>query len=164
MVQIFWSFHSEPQRAMQWRTQTHLDESAGNNRSAAVQLARIDATPPVVVVARYRPSQDREMVGSWQFIPGGRSGCVGRAWYPGALSEQQVGVPERAASHSRYACRKLRELFLNEFAACQSLDWHESTIWFLISSSARIVTIHERITVKCPETKWHVFRSSWLHE
>lgn len=60
-------------------------------------------------------------------------------------------------THGKYLCGKLREQLLNEFAVCQALDWCESTTWFLISSSACIVTIHEGITVKYPETKRHVW-------
>lgn len=56
-----------------------IPESTSNNSCVAVQLARIGATAPVALVARQRPGQDREMVGSWQFIPGGRSGCEGKA-------------------------------------------------------------------------------------
>jgi len=65
MMQIFRSFHSEPQTAVQRRTQP-ISESTSSNRSVAVQLARIGATPPVAVGARRRLAQAREMVGCWR--------------------------------------------------------------------------------------------------
>lgn len=82
--------------------------SDSNNRFAAIQLARTEATPLVVMVARKRPGQASKMV---------------------CYSQCQVRVPEGAVSQGKYACRKPRQLFLNESAAtCQSLDWHEPTI------------------------------------
>lgn len=107
--------------------------------------------------AGQRPGQAKDMVGSWEFIwGGGRSGCERRTWFPAASHSGRLGVSERAVTHGKYLCGKLGELFLNEFAVWQALDWCESTIWFLIPSSAHIVIIHDRIAVKHPETKRHV--------
>lgn len=79
--------------------------SASNNRSVAVQLSRIDGAPPVVVVARQRPGQAKDVVGSWEFMWGsGRSGCEGRTEYPAASHSGRLGVSERAESHMASIC------------------------------------------------------------
>lgn len=76
---------------------------------------------------------------------------------PSCKSQWQVrSLRKGRVTHGKYLCGKLGELFLIEFAVCQALDWCESTIWFLIPSSAHIVIIHERIAVKHPETKRYV--------
>lgn len=137
------------------------DSCAKGNPSPSLGLAAI--TDQQMMLHQQLWWQDRDqakdMVGSREFIWGsGRFGCEGRSRYPAASHSGRLGVSERAESvtHAKYLCGKLGELFLNEFAVCQALDWCESTIWVLISSSACIVTIHERITVKYPETKRHV--------